>query len=263
MSSSTARSDARARRLLPAWRAAFLLTSVVRQPLVSVVMATYNRGALLAERTLPPILRQTYRNLEVVIAGDGCTDDTGERLQRIGDPRIRWENLPQRGVYPENPFDRWLVAGTPAANRAMERARGRWIAWCDDDDVWTEDHLQVLLDHARATRAEFVYGALSFQRSPDEWLRIGALPPQPGHIPHSAVLYRRYLRAFRYDLEAWKERMPGDGHRWTRLTAAGVRFSFLDRVVGSSPLRPGDDLRGQRAAEEARAAWLNSRTDRD
>src|SRR5439155_26568547 len=115
---------------------------------------------------------QTYRNFELVIVGDACTDDTAIRLRNLNDARIRWENLPTRGVYPDDPFHRWLVAGTAPANRTLDLARGQWIAWCDDDDVWTDDHLQVLLEHAQRTGAELAYAAATFQRSADELVRV-------------------------------------------------------------------------------------------
>lgn len=226
-----------------------------REPLVSVVVPTYNRGPLLAGRTLVAALAQTYRRTEIVVVGDACTDDTAARILGLGDPRVRFENLRERGNYPEDPLFRWMVAGTKPANRGLELARGDWIAFLDDDDVWEPDHLESLLCTARETGAEFVYGAGRLERSPGEWLRIGGFPPATGRILHSAVLYRGYLRFLRYDPEAWRAGIGGDAHLWLRMLRLGVRFAFLDRVVSSSPLRPGEDLRGQRAAERARAQW--------
>jgi glycosyltransferase involved in cell wall biosynthesis len=219
------------------------------EPLVSVVVPTFNRGPLLAGRTLPAALAQTYRRTEIIIVGDACTDDTEDRILALGDPRLRFENLAERGRYPEDPLLRWMVAGTKPANR------GDWIAFLDDDDVWEPDHLESLVSVAWETGAEFVYGAGLLERSPGEWLRIGGSPPATGKILHSAVLYRGYLRFLRYDPEAWQAGIGGDAHLWCRMQRLGVRFAFIDRVVSCSPLRPGEDLRGQRAAERARAEW--------
>src|SRR5690349_16352207 len=46
---------------------------IPEQPLVTVCVATFNRGRLLTERCIPSILGQTYRNLELIVVGDGCT----------------------------------------------------------------------------------------------------------------------------------------------------------------------------------------------
>src|SRR5713226_5860303 len=83
-------------------------------PLVTVIVATYNRSRLLTERCIPSILGQSYDNLELIIVGDGCTDDTEELLSQLNDPRLRFYNLPERGRYPSDPLRRLMVAGAPA-----------------------------------------------------------------------------------------------------------------------------------------------------
>jgi predicted SAM-dependent methyltransferase len=223
------------------------------RPLVSVLIPTWNRAELLTARTLPSLRAQTCENWEAVVVGDACTDDTAARIAALGDPRIRFENLAARGIYPEDPFHRWMVAGTAPANRALALARGQWLGYLDDDDVLVPEHLETLLRFASESGAEFVFGAGEFQRSPTEWLRIGALPPLPGNVMHSSVLYRAYLRLLRYDPEAWKDKVGGDAHLWGRMQGLGVRFAFLDQVVCRAPLRPGEDLAGQKAAERRAA----------
>jgi predicted SAM-dependent methyltransferase len=219
------------------------------EPLVSVVIPTWNRAELLTQRTLPSVIAQTYTNWEAVVVGDACTDDTAARIAALKEPRITFHNLSRRGEYPDDPMKRWMVAGCDPANEALARARGKWIAYLDDDDVFTEDHIVTLLSFARQAGAEFAYGAGEFQRSAQEWLRIGALPPEAGNVMHSSVLYRSYLRFLKYDVTAWKDSVGADAHLWRRMSALGVRFAFRDRVVCKAPLRPGETLAGQKAAE--------------
>jgi|SRR5664280_226144 Glycosyl transferase family 2 len=57
-------------------------------PLVSVCMATLDRAELLIERSIASVLAQTHRNLQIVVVGDNCTDDTMQRLAALGDSRI-------------------------------------------------------------------------------------------------------------------------------------------------------------------------------
>lgn len=212
------------------------------EPLISVVINTWNRGKLLTERTLPSVLTQTYQNFEIVIVGDGCTDDTEERVRAMRDPRIRYLNMPKHGDYPQDPLDRWRMAGVLASNKAMDLARGEWLAYIDDDDVYLPDRLEATLGHALATKAEFVYGIGEQEIQPGIWHKVGSWPPKTGSVCHSAVLYSAMLRVFKYDPEAWKRNLPGDGDRWERMYGAGVKMSFLDRVVCRAPLRPGETL---------------------
>ncbi len=81
------------------------------EPLVTVRVATYNRSDKLIGRALASVLGQTYRNWEAVVVGDACTDDTEERVASIGDDRIKFVNLPFHGPYPDEPTERWRVAG--------------------------------------------------------------------------------------------------------------------------------------------------------
>ena len=130
------------------------------EPLVSVRIATYDNPELLCERALVSLRAQTYERWEAIVVGDAVTDDTEARVRAIGDPRIRFVNLPHRGPYPEDEYRQWLVAGIPAMNRGTREANGRWIAPLDHDDEWDADHMEVLLAEARRSRAELAYGQL-------------------------------------------------------------------------------------------------------
>jgi glycosyltransferase involved in cell wall biosynthesis len=204
------------------------------EPLVSVRIATWNRAELLLERALASVLRQGYSNWEAVIVGDCCTDDTEERLAALGDPRIRFHNLPAHGPYPEDPVQRWMIGGVPAMNEGLRRARGSWIAPLDDDDEWEDDHLELLLGAARSEGAEFVYGRARclVDGAPID-KSVGAWPPRYGEIDLTASLYNAGLREFEHD-EA--TRFVGEGNDWNlvrRMWAAGVRFEFVDRFVST------------------------------
>lgn len=217
----------------------FLYANSYDTPLVTVTIATWNRGRLLVERTLPSVFAQTYKNWEVVVVGDHCTDETEALLREIGEPRVRFVNLPVRGDYPMDPRARWQVAGTMPINEASRLARGRWIAQLDDDDVFTKDHIESLLRRAQAEDYEVVCGIARREVEPDRWEDKGG-QTWPGYLSvYGAALVRSYLRLFSFDIESWRLDLPGDKHRHHRMLMAGVRIGFLDRVVLYSPMRPG------------------------
>lgn len=209
--------------------------TVNKNPLISVRIVTYNRAKILTERAIPSILRQTYPNFEIIIVGDHCTDNTEELIKRFNDERIRFYNLPERGKYPIDPYNRWCVAGTVPANKAIELCSGDWIAPLDDDDEFSYDHLEVLLNFALNHNFEMVYGVVQtekMQKRQKLWVNIGSEPIICGEICHLSVLYSSKLKFFKYDINAWKYGEPGDWNMWRRMKDAGVKIGFIDHIVG-------------------------------
>ncbi|HUR42277.1 MAG TPA: glycosyltransferase family A protein [Verrucomicrobiae bacterium] len=95
---------------------------------MTVVIPTYNRAPLL-RRTLSSVLAQTVAPLEVLVADDGSTDDTAAAIREFGG-RVTHLLLPHVG------------APAAARNAGLARARGDWIAFVDDDDLWMADKLE-------------------------------------------------------------------------------------------------------------------------
>jgi glycosyltransferase involved in cell wall biosynthesis len=204
------------------------------EPLISVRIPTFNRAEIVCQRALESVRRQTYANWEVIVVGDGCTDDTAERIQAIGDPRIRFENLPWRGPYPDDDHARWLVAGLPAAVRGEELATGDWIAPLDDDDEWDEDHLEVLVGEALSTHAELVYGKWRMREAETGRLLredFGLWPPRFHHFGFQCAIFHSAFRRLLPDVTLSLVDEPGDWNRARRFWEAGVRFAFVDRAV--------------------------------
>lgn len=102
------------------------------RPDVSVVIPTRNRWPLLA-RALRGALAQEGVALEVLVVDDGSSDETAERLAAEIDQRVSvLRNDVSSGV-------------ARARNRGIGVARGRWVAFLDDDDVWAPDKLAAQL----------------------------------------------------------------------------------------------------------------------
>lgn len=97
--------------------------------LISVIIPTYNRSKLLLE-CVYSILDQSYNNLEVIIVSDGSTDDTEELISLIKDDRIVFKQLKKNYGYPAK-----------ARNEGVKIAKGEFIAFCDDDDLWEKNKI--------------------------------------------------------------------------------------------------------------------------
>jgi hypothetical protein len=209
---------------------AYAATFENRNPLVSIPIATYNAAELLVERAIASVRAQTYEHWEVVVVGDGCTDDTSTRIEQLGDPRIRFVNLPFRTVYPDSPEDRWSVSGAAPWNRAVELCRGEWIAALDDDDEFLPGHIETLLDLALERRAEFAYGGLEQVGVPGQPY-LFAFPPVRGRVGMQAAIYLRSLAFFECDTQSWAIEDTTDWDFIRRMVDAGVLMAAIDRPV--------------------------------
>jgi glycosyltransferase involved in cell wall biosynthesis len=191
--------------------------SVPNQPLVSVCVATYNRARLLTERCIPSILGQSYPHLELIVVGDGCTDETQREISLLDDSRLRFVNLQERGAYPADPLLRWMVAGSPAMNHAMSMARGDYVTHLDDDDEFVPDRLEKLVTFARSHECDFVWHPYWAEDPSGNWVLRDAPEFACGHVTTSSVFYRAWLTRFRWNVDAYQLREPGDWNRFRRI----------------------------------------------
>lgn len=100
------------------------------QPLVSVVIPTYNRADLLP-RAIKSVLNQTFQNFELIIVDDGSVDDT----KRIVKKFIKMSNKINY-IYQENRGE------SAARNLGKEKTKGNYIAFLDSDDEWLSEKLE-------------------------------------------------------------------------------------------------------------------------
>jgi glycosyltransferase involved in cell wall biosynthesis len=193
-------------------------------PLVSVCIGTYNRGRLLTERAIPSVLAQTHRNVEVIVVGDCCTDDTAERISHIRDDRLRFVNLPERGRYPEEPYLRWMVAGTVPFNHALSLTRGQFVTHLDDDDEYLPDRVARLLTYIRETRADLVFHPFYAETPQGNWTINPAAEFFRAQVTTSSTFYHRWFARIRWDLHAYLLQEEGDWNRHRKIVYLGARI---------------------------------------
>lgn len=214
-------------------------------PLVTIIIATYNRGRILTERTIPSILNQTYKNFEILVVGDKCIDDTPLLIARLNDPRIRFYDLSKRGKYPSHPEARWFVQGVAPRNEGLRLARGLWLSWISDDDVLLPDYLETLLKFAQEGDFEFVSASYTAERNGKIITHRPAdyTPPIGGM---TTWLYRSYLNIFTWNINSWRKNWdrPCDYDLQNRMRRAGVSMGFVDKVVAHLPAVEGTNTVG-------------------
>ena len=204
----------------------------VERPLVTIRISTMpGRDPVLVRRAIASALDQTHEPVEVLVVGDHAGPGAEAIARSFADPRLRFVDLPEPSVYPGRSDLRWYSQGAEPANLALALARGAWITVCDDDDVLTADHVEVLLAAARSGRYEMVHSRAEMEIAPDRWEVIGSPRLRRGAVAHGAVLYSSGLRFLRYSTTSWRRREPLDWNLWRRMRAVGVRAGFVDAVT--------------------------------
>lgn len=216
-------------------------TSVSR-PCVSVVVPTHNRAHLLP-RLLGSVLGQDLPDLELIVVDDGSTDATAQVLSSCDDPRLRVVHHGRpRGV-------------AQARNTGTSLAAGRWVAWCDDDDVWAPAKLRLQVSALDASPgALWCNGGSAYV---DSELRLSRVR----RCPSSATISRDMLRInavtgggsgvladrqLALSLGGFDTRlsMYADWDLWAKLAHAAP-LAVVDRPLVGYVEHPGGMSRGQ------------------
>lgn len=141
---------------------------MIAEPLVSVVIPTYNRAHCVA-KTIDSVLAQTHQNFEILVCDDGSKDDTAAVIERVygADKRVRYLHQKNAGV-------------SAARNLGLRSMTGDFVALLDSDDLWlpwkTEAQLKCL---AALPDAGMV------------WTDMTAVDPA-GNVKHERYLRKMY-----------------------------------------------------------------------
>jgi glycosyltransferase involved in cell wall biosynthesis len=154
-----------------------------------VLLPTHNRADVIGY-AIKSVLRQTERDFELLIVGDGCTDNTADVVQGFLDERIRWFDLPKAPNF-----------GYANRNQVLREARGELIAFIGHDDLLLPDHLRLLGRLFRTGHAEWGYSRPLWVADDGMVVPSAIDLRKPSHlnlfmtgfnaIPAQCVMYRR------------------------------------------------------------------------
>jgi hypothetical protein len=200
-------------------------------PLVSICVATVDRANLLLERSIASIRAQSYHNLQIIVVGDNCSDDTALRLAALGDNRIHFVNLPERGPYPRQGIDRWYVAGSNAMNHALSLCEGHFVTHLDDDDAMVPHRIETLVGEALQNRADFLWHPFWCENRDGTWLKLGNGRLELGQVSTGSIFYHRYFARVPWDVHAYRLREPGDWNRLRKIKLMRPRMRFVEEPL--------------------------------
>lgn len=201
---------------------------------VSIITPTYNSEKSI-EETLNSILKQTYTKWEVIITDDNSTDRTVSIIQKYinKDSRIKLHI-----------FDTNQGAGA-ARNNSISYAKGKYIAFCDSDDLWEPNKLEVQIEFLKKENLVFTFSDYSIINSSGDVLDKVKCP---NNLSYRKLLRNNYVGCLTamYDCENLgkiympKIRKRQDWVLWLSIlsrikTTKGINLSLAKyRITGES-----------------------------
>lgn len=126
---------------------------------ISIIIPVYN-VELYIEQTMDSVRSQTYKDWELLLIADGCTDNSEQVIrayqERTSDERIHLIRQPGN------------LGAAQARNRGLKEAKGRYIAYLDADDLWKSEKLEKELAFMERQQAAFAFTGYEFA---DEFAR--------------------------------------------------------------------------------------------
>jgi len=133
--------------------------------LVSIITPSYNSDKFIS-KTIESVINQTYDNWEMIIVDDCSPDNSNEIIEEYikQDNRIKLIKLDKNS------------GPAVARNTAIKKAKGRYIAFLDADDLWLPDKLEKQLNFMNTNNLEFTYSAYKLIDENDNDLGVFSPP---------------------------------------------------------------------------------------
>jgi glycosyltransferase involved in cell wall biosynthesis len=116
-----------------------------KKPLISVIIPTYNRSALVT-KAITSVIDQTYKKVEIIVVDDGSTDKTSEIIQNFSH---QYSHL----IYIHKPNG----GCASARNKGLENARGDYLTFLDSDDQWEPYAVEMMVSALVSSSSDLVY----------------------------------------------------------------------------------------------------------
>lgn len=195
----------------------------------SIIIPAHNSYSFISSAILE-IQRQTFKDYELIVVCDSCTDPTKELVEQYADKVLEVD-------YHNDGLTR---------NAGMDVAEGDWILFIDDDDRWMHEFVLEILNEACTDDFDVVAFGFYFKSR-------GVVGPMMNHFaiwPNvwSKAWRREYVKQFRFQ----NVPMESDMH-FCRDALPGARIRFLEQpLYVYNYMRPGSqtELKHRRENDE-------------
>ncbi len=187
-----------------------------------MIIPTYNWSTVLPF-SIGSVLRQTFSDFEVLVIGDGCTDDSRTVVEAVNDERVRWIDLQPNSGHQSTPN-----------NEGLKQARGQLVSYLGHDDLWLPHHLECLTRQI-ANGSDFVYGITGMVSIDGSSIVPSPSPPTYERglwVPPTGVVHKRELTE---RLGGWRNyrdlEVDPEVDLWQSAYDAGYQFTLVPRLT--------------------------------
>jgi len=224
------------------------------EPLTSIIMPTYNHAQFIGE-AVDSVLKQSFRNIELIIVDNYSEDNTRQIVESFNDDRIKYYKFPNKGII------------AASRNFGIRKSIGQYAAFIDSDDVWFTDKLKqqiYVLERDGACQmvfCRFSVNQMNIQKSEkimgpknlkvnsfiyDELIRYNFI------VSSSVLLRSKILKEVGHFDEAESLRCAEDFDLWLRI-AHNNQVVFLPEILGMYRMHIlNSNVNGQRLEKAVR-----------
>lgn len=200
------------------------------EPLVSVIMATYNEPVDIIGKAVKSILNQTFQDFELLILDDSTNQESISYIDSLNIyPKVKVIRKPER------------MGLSGARNVGIQSARGKYIAIMDADDISVPERFELQVNYLEAHSDCYVLGGqiniidekdrvISQRHYPLKGIRLRLFASYRNPLAHPTVMFRKELcdKGFIYDetLE-----MSEDLDLWLRIMNADFKIENLESTL--------------------------------
>ena len=201
------------------------------KPFFSIILPCWNSEDYI-DRCIVSILKQTFRNYEVVIIDNSSTDQTIRKIKNIADDRFKFFNINNEGILARS------------RNLGIKHSKGEWIAFLDSDDWWTKDKLEVCFKYIN-NNIDFIYHDLEIKSERLNFIKkknksrklikpiLIDLLVNMNPISNSSVVVRKNLLNKVGGISE-NNKLPAaeDYHTWLKISKITDKFLYLPFTLG-------------------------------
>lgn len=145
----------------------------MNKDLVSIITPTYNCAKFIGA-TIESVLNQTYQNFEMIIVDDASKDNTEEVVKSFKDKRIKYIRLSKNS------------GPAVARNRAMEEAKGKYMAFLDSDDLWKREKLEKQINFIKKNKYKIICS--DYEQIDEEGNKLNKIIPCKKKVNYNGIL---------------------------------------------------------------------------